>query len=130
MTTTKPSTRAKLAARRPTRTKAAAATATAAPARKSEAAPKAPPRPLPKPSSKASPLPKPRKEKKVHGTYAMPESDYARIARLKAAVKTDGIKVKKNELFRLGLQALQATPLPELCAAIITMRRSAGARTG
>jgi hypothetical protein len=48
----------------------------------------------------------PRKEKRIHGSFSMPISDYTLIAELKSRSKTAGRPVKKNELFRAGLQTL------------------------
>ena len=64
-----------------------------------------------------------RKPKRVRGDFAMPESDYARIGRLKTTAKRTGLKVKKNELFRLGLQQLQTLPADELHALVMALRR-------
>ena len=63
-----------------------------------------------------------RKPKRVRGEFSMPENDYARIGKLKATAKRAGIKVKKNELLRLGLQALQGLPAQELHDAIVALR--------
>lgn len=72
----------------------------------------------PKPAPKA----KPAKAKRIRGSFSMPEADHARIARLKATAKRDGLKVKKNELLRLGLRALQAMTGPELHDAVLSLR--------
>jgi hypothetical protein len=53
---------------------------------------------------------KPVKRKRIHGSFSMPERDYALIAGLKA--------VKKNELLRAGLRALTAMNDDLLLAAV------------
>jgi hypothetical protein len=70
-----------------------------------------------------------KKVKRIRGSYAMPETDYARIGKLKATGKRAGLKIKKNELFRLGLQMLQTVPAGELHDMVLVMRMSE-ARTG
>lgn len=65
---------------------------------------KAKPRPAATPSAAA----KPAKQKRIRGSFSMPERDYAVIAELKARSKKRGRAVKKNELLRAGLQALKA----------------------
>jgi hypothetical protein len=62
-----------------------------------------------KTTAKASPAAaKPAKRKRIHGSFSMPEHDYALIAGLKARSKKRGRIVKKNELLRAGLRALTA----------------------
>ncbi len=50
----------------------------------------------------------PAKQKRIHGSFSMPASDYALIAELKATLKKGGRPVKKNELLRGGLHALKS----------------------
>lgn len=59
---------------------------------------------------------------RVRGTFAIPDADYARIASLKLLAKRAGFKVKKNELIRLGLRALQALNDVELQARVLALR--------
>jgi hypothetical protein len=113
----------------------AAATATApappAPERPKPAKPAAPAKPaLATKATKAADDKKAKKPRRVRGEFAMPEADYARIGKLKATARRVGIKVKKNELLRLGLQALQGLPASELRDAVVALRlpRSVGTR--
>lgn len=64
----------------------------------------------------------PKKRKRVCGDFAIPEIDFERIARLKAVAERAGLKVKKNELIRMGLQALQALTSAELHDRIRALR--------
>jgi hypothetical protein len=66
--------------------------------------------------------------KRIRGSFSMPEADHARIARLKTTAKRNGLKVKKNELLRLGLRALQSLTGPELHDAILSLRIAAPAK--
>lgn len=75
--------------------------------------------------AKVASLPKelaPKKPKRVRGDFAIPEIDFERIARLKAVAERAGLKVKKNELIRMGLQALQALTSSELHDRIRALR--------
>jgi hypothetical protein len=63
-----------------------------------------------------------KKPKRIRGEFSMPKGDYERIGKLKATAKRAGLKVKKNELLRLGLQALQGLPANELKDAIVALR--------
>ncbi len=69
----------------------------------------------PAPTQPASP-------KRVRGEFTMPEADYERIVALKATARRVGLKVKKNELLRLGLQALQGLHEDELRSAVLALR--------
>jgi hypothetical protein len=62
------------------------------------------------------------KVKRIRGSFSMPEADHARIAKLKASARRNGLKVKKNELLRLGLRALQTLTGPELHDAVLSLR--------
>lgn len=65
---------------------------------------------------------KPASEKRVRDDFTMPKADYDRIAKLKATAKRVGLKVKKNELLRLGLQTLQRLHEDELRSAMLALR--------
>ena len=81
------------------------------------------------PAAKAKPAKdKPAKTKRIRGSFSMPEADHARIAKLKATARRNGVKVKKNELLRLGLRALQTLTGPELHAAVLALRVPGPAR--
>jgi hypothetical protein len=54
------------------------------------------------------------KIKTVRDTFSMPETDYALIAMLKKSAQAEGLKVKKNELLRVGLLLLSQLKAPEL----------------
>lgn len=62
------------------------------------------------------------KPKLIRGDFAIPETDYALIAELKATAKRGGSKVKKNEILRLGLQSLQSLSPAELHDRILAMQ--------
>ncbi len=66
--------------------------------------------------------------KKLRGTFVMPEADHALIAKLKLAAKRSGLKVKKSELFRLGLRALDALGTPELRDRVLSLRSAPAAK--
>ena len=63
-----------------------------------------------------------KKRPRVRDTFAIPEADYARIGSLKLLAKRAGYKVKKNELIRLGLRALQQLDDTELQARVLALR--------
>jgi len=54
------------------------------------------------------------KIKTVRDTFSMPETDYALIAMLKKSAQAEGLKVKKNELLRVGLLMLSQLKTTEL----------------
>ncbi|OPZ13124.1 MAG: hypothetical protein BWZ07_00816 [Alphaproteobacteria bacterium ADurb.BinA280] len=66
------------------------------------------------------PVAKVRKAKvrKIKDRFAMPEHDFALIAKLKERAKTQGRVAKKSELLRAGLQALNLLDEVELLAAL------------
>ncbi|MBC7988014.1 MAG: hypothetical protein H7Y19_00310 [Luteimonas sp.] len=64
------------------------------------------------------------REKRIRGSFSMPERDYALIAELKSLSKHRGRPVKKNELLRAGLQALKAMNADALQAALAGLRPS------
>ena len=68
--------------------------------------------------------------KKLRGTFVMPEADHALIAKLKQAAKRNGLKVKKSELFRLGLRALDALGAPDLRDRVLSLREPPARRNG
>lgn len=100
-------------------------------ARKSASARRVAPRrataPAPEPAKKDAGV---REGKKVRGTFVMPEADHALIAKLKLSAKRNGLKVKKSELFRLGLRALDALGSSELRDRVMTLRTPSSKRNG
>ena len=80
-------------------------------ARKAPVAKKAVSKPTAKPAAKK---PAPVKVKTVRETFKISQADYALIATLKKTALADGIKVKKSELLRGGLQLLGQLKAPEL----------------
>lgn len=82
------------------------------------------------PTSAASKPAHPVKAKRIRGSFSMPEADYALIPQLKAASKAAGRPVKKNELLRAGLHALQAMPEATLQAALSAIATPAPAKPG
>jgi hypothetical protein len=53
-------------------------------------------------------------QKVVRDGFTMPRSDYDKLKALKAVCLKRGVEVKKSELLRAGLQALEALPLDTL----------------
>jgi hypothetical protein len=56
----------------------------------------------------------------------MPAADFALIGALKTSAKRAGLNVKKSELLRLGLHALQAKPSGELRELVMALRKLEG----
>ncbi len=69
-----------------------------------------------KKEAKAAKPPKARKVKLVRDSYAMPETEYARIGELKQRLAALGTPAKKSELLRGGIAALAALNDAELKA--------------
>jgi hypothetical protein len=65
------------------------------------------------------------KEKRIRGEFSMPERDYALIADLKSRSKKNGRTVKKNELLRAGLQALNGMKDDALQSVLAALTASA-----
>ncbi len=65
-----------------------------------------------------SPPPEEQKEKVVRDGFSMPRTDYEKFRTLKAVCLAGGLAVKKSELLRAGLHALEALPIPDLLARI------------
>lgn len=59
---------------------------------------------------------KKKKVKVVRDSFTMPASDYAKIAELKKKSLEAGVSIKKSELLRAGLHALEALPVAKLKA--------------
>ncbi|SCK12649.1 hypothetical protein [Vogesella sp. LIG4] len=57
---------------------------------------------------------KKKKTKVVRDSFTMPKSDYDKIAELKKKSLDAGINIKKSELLRAGLLALEAMPVARL----------------
>lgn len=103
--------------RRSRRQPAQATTAQAAPVAVAETAP--PPTPdvdTHTPPAEAAIDKKKKKLKVIRDSFTMPKSDYDRIAALKQKTLEAGISIKKSELLRAGLLALEAMPLSKLKA--------------
>ena len=66
---------------------------------------------------------KPKKPKLVRDSYAMPEVEYAQIAKIKMSLLAQGTAVKKNELLRGGIAALAALTDAELKAVMAGVER-------
>jgi hypothetical protein len=58
------------------------------------------------------------KEKVVRDGFSMPRADYEKFKTLKAVCLAGGVAVKKSELLRAGLHALEALTVPDLVARI------------
>jgi hypothetical protein len=99
-------------------------TRAATPTRAPKATRAASPAPAPK-TKPAAPTPdtiKPPKPDRVRDKFSLPTADYALIDKLKLSAKRNGIKAKKNDLLRLGLQALDALSSSELQDRLLTLR--------
>jgi hypothetical protein len=59
-----------------------------------------------------------QKEKVVRDGFSMPRADYEKFKTLKAVCLAGGVAVKKSELLRAGLHALEALTIPDLLARI------------
>jgi len=73
--------------------------------------------PLKKPAVAAKPkkpAAAPAELKVVRDGFTMPQADYDKIKSLKALCLKNGVEVKKSQLLRAGLIALEALPLAEL----------------
>jgi hypothetical protein len=104
-------------------TKAAAPAPAAAPPQPSAPAPKAPARSVAKPEAKpaakaAAADSKVRKPKLVRDSFTMPKAEYALIDTLKERANALARPVKKSELLRAGIQALQAMNASAFLAAL------------
>jgi len=73
--------------------------------------------------AKAEKLPKAKKMKLVRDSYAMPETEYARIGELKKRLAALGSEVKKSELLRGGIALLAALNDAELKAVMGRVER-------
>lgn len=58
------------------------------------------------------------KDKVVRDSFTMPQDDYAKITKLKQACLKAGLHVKKSELLRAGLRALDTLTVAQLKQAI------------
>lgn len=72
---------------------------------------------------KAEKTVKTKKAKLVRDSYAMPETEYARIAELKKRLAALGSEVKKSELLRGGIAVLAALNDAELQAVMARVER-------
>lgn len=54
------------------------------------------------------------KQKTIRDSFTMPENDYSILASLKKKCLAGGVAVKKSELLRAGVQALEGMSLAEL----------------
>ena len=68
--------------------------------------------------AQVAPEKKRKKDKVVRDSFTMPKADYERIAALKQACLAAGVAVKKSELLRAGLIALQDLPAAQLVRAL------------
>lgn len=66
---------------------------------------------------------KAKKPKLVRDSFTFPETDYALIARLKQRALVAGHEVKKSEILRAGLAALEAMPEAELLKVLGAVER-------
>ncbi|APR94870.1 hypothetical protein PATSB16_15280 [Pandoraea thiooxydans] len=71
--------------------------------------------------------PKKVKVKVIRDSFTMPEYDHAKLARLKKKCLAEGVHVKKSELLRAGLAALEVMPLKRL---LIEVQALAKVKTG
>lgn len=73
--------------------------------------------------TKAHKAQKAKKGRLVRDSYAMPESEYARIGELKKRMAALGDKVRKSELLRAGIALLAALDDGQLKAALRRVER-------
>lgn len=66
--------------------------------------------------------------KRVRDEFSMPRSDYGLLGMLNASAASVGVKVKKNELLRLGLRALIGKPAKELGELILSLQAETAAK--
>jgi len=74
----------------------------------------------------------PKKLKVVRDSFTMPAFDYGKLAELKRRCLADGVEVKKSELLRAGLLALEALSDKKLLAVVAqveTVKTGRPART-
>ncbi|WER49938.1 hypothetical protein CupriaWKF_22790 [Cupriavidus sp. WKF15] len=73
-----------------------------------------------KPSNGAAPRTDkpPKKPKVIRDSFTMPEYDYGKLADLKRKCLAGGVQVKKSELLRAGLLALEALPEKRLLSVV------------
>jgi hypothetical protein len=76
-----------------------------------------------KPKKKPEKLAKPKKVKLIRDCYAMPESEYARIAEIKKRLSGLGRDAKKSEVMRGGIAVLAALNDVELKAVMARIER-------
>jgi hypothetical protein len=80
------------------------------------------PAPIAKPAAPAPDTVKAPKPDRVRDKFSLPAADYALIDKLKLSARRNGLKAKKNDLLRLGLQALDALSSSELQDRLLTLR--------
>lgn len=64
------------------------------------------------------------KIKVVRDNFSMPQSDYAKIGELKQLCLKDGVQVKKNQLLRAGLHALEKMSAAQLKTALSSLDKA------
>jgi len=74
------------------------------------------------PRAKKTVTASPTKVKRIRGEFSMPIDDYALIAALKSRSSAAGRPVKKNELLRAGLKALDVMSEDALQMALSQLR--------
>jgi hypothetical protein len=81
----------------------------------------------PSPAEKAKRV---KKEKIVRNSFAMPKSDYAKIAVLKQRCLDAGVSTKRSKLLRAGLLLLESLPAKHLLAAVSSVGTVKAVRPG
>lgn len=71
-----------------------------------------------KPKGKSKDKSQKLRPKVVRDSFTMPEQDYNKLKELKARYLANGVSVKKGELLRAGLHALEQMGLQQLLAII------------
>lgn len=103
-----------------TRSKPAAKKA-ARPAAKRAPAKKAVTNAAPKPAAKPKKPAAAADQKVVRDGFTMPQADYDKIKSLKSVCLKNGVEVKKSQLLRAGLIALEALSVADLLKRIATL---------
>ncbi|TAL53206.1 hypothetical protein [Pandoraea sp.] len=68
--------------------------------------------------------------KVIRDSFTMPEYDHAKLAQLKKKCLAEGVQVKKSELLRAGLAALEVMPLKRLLIEVQAVTKVKTGRPG
>lgn len=74
--------------------------------------------------------PKKVKVKVIRDSFTMPEYDHDKLSKLKKKCLAEGVQIKKSELLRAGLAALEMMPLKRLLMVVGTVETIKTGRPG